>query len=314
MNNPFPYSSDNKRYHTLAYALRQKFGRRVMKAVIDAGFTCPNLDGTCGTGGCSYCVSGGSEFSVGSNLSISEQIILEQERIWKKWPGSDVIAYFQAHTNTYAPLSVLQPLFEEALHVDGVVGLSIATRCDCLEADTVDYLASLAKTTYLTVELGLQTIHQKTADQIGRGHDYAAFLSGFQRLKEKGIRVCVHLINGLPGESFADMLDSAKEIARLRPDAVKLHLLHIMEGSRMAQQYRQELIVPMSKEEYIKTVCAQLEVLPPETVIERITGDGSKDRLIAPRWSLDKISVLGSIDQYLTQHNTWQGKQYVKPL
>ena len=307
MEHPFPYADDNKRYHTLAYHLKKRFGRRVFKASIDAGFTCPNLDGTRGTGGCTYCQGGSGAFAPGPSLSVSDQVRQEQARIHSKWKDSPVIAYFQAHTNTYAPLDTLKRKYEEALSVDGVCGLSIATRADALPKETVAYLAQLSQQTYLTVELGLQTIHDGTAERIHRGHSYAEFLHAYQILKGHGIRVCVHLIDGLPGETQSMMLETARAVGRLRPDAVKLHLLHILRGTPLAEEFTAGKLEPMTREAYICTVCSQLERLPPETVIERVTGDGQREMLLAPLWSLDKIAVLGGIDQEMARRDTIQG-------
>ena len=291
MNN-FKYSEDNKRYHTWNYHLNRMFG----------GFSCPNK------GGCTYCISGGSEFSADSRLSITEQIRLERERIHKKYKDADLIAYFQANTNTFAPLGKLKELYEEALACENVKGLSIATRADCIEDDVLEYLAELSERTYLTVELGLQTIHDETAEKINRGHSFECFLKTYKRLKEKNIRVCVHLINGLPGETFEMMKETAKVIGNLKPDGVKIHLLHIMQGTVMHKQFVQGEVKEMAFEDYIKTVCTQLTYLPQETVIERITGDGSKDKLVAPLWSKDKIRVLGTIDKYMADNDLYQGK------
>ena len=310
MKSPFLYSNDNKRYHTLSYHLKNRFGRHVMKAVIDAGFTCPNLDGTKGTGGCTYCLSGSGDFTHGAGRSAAEQVGLELDRVRGKRPDADVIAYFQAHTNTYAPLPRLRKLYESVLDIDGVCGISIATRPDALEEETVDYLAGLSGKTYLTVELGLQTVYDATAEKINRGHTYAEFADAFRALKSRGIRVCVHIINGLPEETPEMMLNTARTVGALGADAVKIHLLQILRGTAMERQLAVGEIVPMSREDYIDTVCSQLEVLPPETVIERITGDGAHDKLIAPRWGVDKIAVLGGIDRALVQKDTWQGKRF----
>lgn len=305
---PFLYSSDNKRYHTLSYHLKNKFGKRVFKAAIDAGFTCPNLDGSKGTGGCTYCLSGSGYFTQGAGISVENQVETELFRVRRKYRDADVIAYFQAHTNTYAPLSTLRQMYEAALRVEGVCGISIATRADALERDTLDYLAQLSESTYLTVELGLQSIHDSTAQRIHRGHSTAEFEEGYRELKKRGIRVCVHLINGLPGETRGMMLETAQALAYLRADAVKIHLLQIMEGTQLAREYAAGAVLPMAREEYIETVCGQLELLPPETVVERITGDGVHEKLIAPRWGVDKIAVLGGIDDALARKDTWQGK------
>lgn len=299
--NKFKYSQDNKRYHTLYFHNKSVFGRRIFKAALDGGFSCPNK------GGCTYCISGGSEFSADSRLSICQQIRLERERIHKKYQNADLVAYFQANTNTFAPLKKLRSLYEEALACENVVGLSIATRADCIEDDVLEYLAQLSERTYLTVELGLQTIHDKTAEKINRGHSFECFLNTYKRLKEKNIRVCVHLIDGLPDETFEMMVDTAKTVGALKPDGVKIHLLHIMQGTVMHQQFLKGEVKEMTFEDYIKTVCTQLTFIPEETVIERLTGDGSKDKLVAPLWSKNKIRVLGTIDKYMADNDLYQG-------
>lgn len=218
---PFPYSLDNKRYHTLNYHMKHLFGKRVFKAVIDAGFTCPNLDGAKGTGGCTFCPSGGGEFTHGQDKSVEEQIRAELARVRAKWSDADVMAYFQVHTNTYAPLQKLKELYEPALSVDGVCGISIGTRADALEPETVEYIAELSQRTYLTVELGLQSMHDSTAKRINRCHTWADFVKGYEMLKSRGIRVCVHIINGLPGENAEMMVETVRALASLRVDAVK---------------------------------------------------------------------------------------------
>ena len=302
---PFPYSLDNKRYHTLYYHNRQVFGGRVWKAVLDGGFTCPNLDGTCGTGGCAFCDGGSGAFT--RPLPLHEQLDAELARIRRKEPDPRCIAYFQVHTNTYAPAERLRELYEAALAHPGVIGISVGTRPDCLPEEVLALLGALHHRTYLTVELGLQTVHDATAQAFGRGYPYAVFLEGYNALQERGIRTCVHLIDGLPGEDADAMTETARQVGALHPQAVKLSLLHILEGTRYAQAYRRGEIEPMTQAEYIRTVCTQLCFLPPETVIERLTGDGEKSRLLAPGWSRDKLSTLGGIDRYLAEHDLMQG-------
>ncbi len=309
-NNPFPYSFDNKRYHTLNYYLKSKYGTRVMRASLDGGFSCPNIDGKCSVGGCTYCTSGASEFT--RKGSITEQIREEKRRIYKKFGKVPIIAYFQAHTNTYASIEVLEERFNEALACSGVVGLNIATRGDCLEEETVAYLKALSKRTDLTVEVGLQTVNDEIARKCNRGHNYSVFEQAFKRLKEAQIRVCVHIINGLYEETTEDMIKTAKTVGELCPDGIKIHLLHIMRGTVMEKEYEDGKIAPMSYEDYIKTVCNQLRYLPSKCVIERITGDGSKEKLVAPKWSVDKIRVLGGIDKYMADNNLYQGDLFKK--
>ncbi len=306
----FKYTSDNKRYHTLHYHLVGKFGEKVFKAVIDGGFTCPNIDGRCGTGGCAYCADGAGEFTHGSQLSITEQLEIERERISRKHKEPKLIAYFQAHSNTYAKTETLREKYDEALAFRDVIGLSIATRPDCIDEEIAELLAEYSKKTHLTVELGLQTANDKTAELFNRGYGYEAFLEAYKLLKEKNIRVCIHIINGLQGECKEDMLATAKNVGAIKPDAVKIHLLHIVRGTRYAKLYEEGKIATMTKEDYIDVVCRQLEYLPQETVVERITGDGGRDTLIAPLWSLDKISVLGGIDKEMALRNTYQGKNF----
>lgn len=309
--NPFPFSLDNKRYHTLNYYLKSKYGTRVMKASLDGGFSCPNLDGSLLRGGCTYCTSGASEFT--QKGSITAQLEREQERITKKFGiALPLIAYFQAHTSTYAPLCVLKEKFEEALAFPSVVALSIATRADCLESEKIKYLKELSEKTDLTVELGLQTANDTVAQKCNRGHGYAEFEDAFCRLKEANIRVCVHLINGLYGETMSDMISTAKTLSVLCPDAVKIHLLHIMRGTVMEKELQRGEIVPMTYEAYVETVCRQLRHFPAECVIERLTGDGSRENLIAPKWSVDKIRVLGGIDRFMAENNFYQGDLFKK--
>ena len=305
-SNPFPYSDDNKRYHTLYYHNKHTFGGRVYKAVLDGGFTCPNLDGTKGTGGCAFCDGGSGAFT--KPLPVREQLTLEMQRIRRKVPDARAIAYFQVHTNTYAPVSRLRELYEEALAFPGIVGLSVGTRPDCLPENVLDYLSELNARTHLTIELGVQTVHDRTARDFGRGYDYGEFLRGYHALHERGIRTCLHIINGLPGENASDMLETARVLGKLHPQAVKLQLLHILEGTRYAELWRQGNIPELSQEAYINMVVKQLEYFPPETVIERVTGDGEKARLLAPLWSMDKISTLGGIDKRQAELDSWQGK------
>ncbi len=307
--NPFFYSDDNKRYHTLSYANRHRFGGKVYKAALDGGFSCPNRDGTKGWRGCLFC-SGGSRYFTKGRLPIWMQLEQEIERIRRKEPSAQVIAYFQAGTNTYDTVEKLQARFEPVLLHPAVCGLSIATRPDALPEPVLSYLSNLNSRCALTVELGLQTIHDETARQIRRGYDFAAFLSGYQALKERGIRVCVHLICGLPGEDIGQMVESARVLGALRPDGVKLHLLHVIKGTDLALLYQKGAYVPMSRASYVDVVVKQLEQFPEETVIERLTGDGEKGTLLAPLWSRDKRRVLGEIDQTLYLRGTYQGRLF----
>lgn len=307
MNNPFPYAEENsiKRYRTYDSYLKQRYGGKVFKVPVDGGFTCPNLDGTKGIGGCTYC---GGAYNAGmTGLPIRQQLKAGVDTLHRKWPDAEkYVAYFQSFTNTYAPLPVLREKYEEALSFDGVVGLSVATRADCLPDDVVGYLRELNGRTDLCVELGLQTVHDRTAERINRCHTMAEFLEGYRKLE--GVPVCVHLINGLPGETKEDMLETAKTVAALRPFAVKLHLLYIIEGTEMARLYRSGGVEPMTREDYTDVVVRQLELFPPETVIERITGDGKGEELLAPDWSRRKFVVMNGIDHAFLERDTWQGR------
>ena len=305
----FKYSSDNKRYHTLSYHLKETFGNKIYKAAIDAGFSCPNIDGAVSTGGCAFCLGGSGVFT--HNGSITEQLEKEQRRLTEKYSvPQKMIAYFQAHTNTYAPVEILREKYAEALSFPNVCGLSVATRPDCIDDVKTAYFEELAAKTYFTVELGLQTVHDETARRFNRGYDYSCFEKAFHSLKRAGIRVCVHIIDGLYGETQEMMLETAKKLGVLRPDAVKISLLHVLRGTEYEKLYLSGRYIPLTKESYTETVCAQLTYLPEECVIERITGDGAKKDLLAPLWSVDKISVLGGIDKRMAESNIYQGINY----
>ncbi|MEM1484556.1 TIGR01212 family radical SAM protein [Oscillospiraceae bacterium PP1C4] len=310
--NPFPFTSDNKRYHTYTYYLTRRFGCKVSRISLNAGFSCPNLDGTKGTGGCIYCSpSGSGEFGGNPQTSIASQFAQGTDLMGTKWNTGKHIAYFQARTNTYAPVETLRRLYEEALSCEGVVGLSIATRPDCLPDEVCDLLGELAQRTYLTVELGLQSIHSGTGERINRCHTYADFISGFAKLRARNIHVGVHIINGLPGETYEMMLETAAELAKLDLHLVKIHLLHVLEGTRLAECYRAGEFDLLTREEYVRLVCDQLELFPPSFVIGRLTGDGASRDLIEPAWSRNKLCVLNEIDKELVRRNSWQGRHHI---
>lgn len=299
-----------KRYNTWNGHLRTKFGKKVMKIALNGGFTCPNIDGKKGYGGCTYCSSSGSgDFAGDPAHSILTQFEEVKSRMLKKWHEGLYMPYFQAHTNTYAPASVLRERFEPVLQKDGVVGISIATRADCLENDVLEYLSELNGRTYLIVELGLQSIFDSTGERINRCHTYAEFLEGYNKLADRGINVCIHLINGLPGEDKDMMLESAKTVAALRPHCLKLHLLHVIRGTRMERELLEGRVGLMSLEDYVDIIVRQLEVTYPQTVIQRLTGDGARADLVGPMWSLKKFEVLNAIDRELEKRDTYQGKK-----
>lgn len=309
----FLYSDDNKRYHTWNYHLRKKFGCKVMKIALNAGFTCPNIDGTKGRGGCSYCSSSGSgDFAGDPEETILRQFEDIKSKMHKKWKTGKYMPYFQAHTNTYAPADVLRQRFEGVMRQPGVVGISIATRADCLAEDVLEYLSELNERTYLIVELGLQSVFDKTGERINRCHTYKDFLDGYNELKRRGINVCVHLIDGLPGEDKDMMVYSARVVGELEPHCVKLHLLHVLRGTRMEKELAQGDLRLLERDEYVDIIVSQLEVLPPEVIIQRLTGDGGRDSLIGPLWSLKKFEVLNAIDKEMARRDTYQGAALIK--
>lgn len=306
----FIYSDSNKRYHTYNYFLKQKFGCKVAKLSLDAGFSCPNLDGTKGYGGCTYCSGRGSgDFAGDPRDSLREQMEQQRTVMEKKWPNCRFIAYFQAHSNTHGSLERMRNCFESVLDQEGLVGISIATRADCLDEEKADYLAQLAQRTFVEVELGLQSIFDVTGERINRCHTYEEFLQGYRLLKEREIPVCIHLIDGLPGETREMMLESARQVGQLHPHSVKIHLLHVIEGTVMAQQWRRGDFPLLEREDYVSILCDQLELLPPEVVIQRITGDGDKATLLGPLWSMDKKKVMNAIDMEMARRDSYQGKR-----
>lgn len=312
LQSPFVYSDTNKRYRTQSSYLKQRFGCKVMKISLNCGFTCPNIDGTKGIGGCTYCSSGSGEFAGDPGKSVTEQFYEVKRRMNEKWSDGLYIPYFQANTNTYGPSEKIKAMINEALGLEKVCGIAVSTRPDCISEEIMDFFAEIGKKTYLTVELGLQTVHDETAEKINRCHTYRDFLSCYEKLRQRNINVCVHLINGLPGETFDMMLISAKEMAKLDLHSIKLHLLHIIKGTPMAEQYMRGEFRTLTLEEYVHIVCAQLEVLPPEVIIQRVTGDGARDSLIAPLWSLKKFTVMNEIDKKLLRDNSMQGIKYSK--
>lgn len=301
----------DKRYHSLNYEFKTTFGTKVIKLSLDGGFTCPNRDGTVGSRGCIFCSEEGSgEFTANRILSISEQIDEQKEFLSKKWPKGKYIAYFQNFTNTYSSIEDLRRKYEEALSKEDVVGLAIATRADCLPEEVLDLLSELNKKTYLWVELGLQTIHEKTAKFIRRGYDLSVYNKGIEELKKRNIKVVTHLIFGLPGESKEDISETVKYIANTNTWGVKFHLLYIQKDTDLYEYYKSSPFYILSKEEYISIVCDSIEMLPSNMVIHRLTGDGKKGLLIEPKWSLNKLGVLSGIDMELKRRGSHQGIKY----
>ena len=309
MKNPFQYTDNNKRYHTLDYFYKNKFGKKVCKISLNAGFTCPNKDGTKGYGGCIYCSKLGSgDFAGNKEKDLITQFNEVKEIMKKKWPDALYIGYFQANTNTYAKTEVLKQKYEPILELENVIGLNIATRPDAITEDCLDYLEELSTRTYLTVELGLQTIHEKTTKLINRGHDLECFTNMVKELRKRNINVVVHIINGLPYETKEMMLETVEYLNKLDIQGIKIHMLHIIKDTRLANLYNQEKFHILTKEEYIDIVIEQLERLRPEIIINRITGDPVKEDLIEPTWLLKKFCVLNDIDKEMVKRNSYQGK------
>lgn len=302
----FIYSDDNKRYHTQNYHLRHTFGSKVTKISLDAGFTCPNIDGRCGVGGCIYCLNGSGS---ASRLDLHSQFLEVREKMREKWDSDKYIIYLQAHTNTYADLDTLKRIYYEVLSFENAVGLSVATRADCLDEEIADLLFEISKNTYLNVELGLQSTFDETARLINRGHTYDIFLQGYDMMKKRDIKVCVHLINGLPGEDYDMMMENVKRVNSLEPFSIKLHLLHVLRGTPLARMYERGEFQTFELYDYVKLICDQLEYIRPETVIQRLTGDGDKEHLISPLWSMKKFVVLDEIDKELERRKTFQGEK-----
>lgn len=312
----FLYAEDqNKRYHSWNYALRQQFGEKIFKVPIDGGFDCPNRDGTVAHGGCTFCsVSGSGDMIVAPEDPLPIQFQKEIDMMHQKWPGvAQYIVYFQNFTNTHAPLAVIKERFEQVVNLPGVVGLSIGTRPDCLPDDVVEYLAELNERLYLWVELGLQTTHEQTSDLINRAHSYQTYLDGVAKLRKHNIRVCTHLINGLPGETYEMMMENVKRtILDSDIQGIKLHLLHLMRNTRMLRDYHEGRLRLLGFKEYVDIICDQLELIPQDIIIHRLTGDAPFDSIVGPMWSLKKWEVLNAIDQEMLRRDSYQGKSDIR--
>lgn len=301
----FKYSLDNKMYHTLNYDLTKRFKTRVFKVSLNGGFSCPNFKNG---HGCIFCSSKGSgDFAGNKEDDLLTQFNKVKEKLNNKWPDTKYIAYFQANTNTYAPVRVLKNKFEKVLSFPNVVGLSIGTRPDAISDACLEYLKDLNKRTFLTVELGLQSMHDKTLNLINRGHNLECFDKCVKRLKENNINVVVHVINGLPFETKEMMIDTIRHLNKLKIDGIKIHMLHVLRNTELENYYKKTKFHLLTKEEYVNIVCDQIEELNDNIVIHRLTGDGAKDDLIAPLWTLKKVSVLNDIDKELKKRGTYQG-------
>ena len=295
-------------YRSLSESLKETFGCKVYKLSLDGGMTCPNRDGTVGTKGCIFCSGAGEFAAAGEN--VAQQIALAKKRVEQKNASGRYIAYFQSFTNTYAPVSHLRELFAAAMEPEEVVALAIATRADCLGDEVLDLLEELNRRKPLWVELGLQTIHEKTADYIRRGCDLAAFDRAIAELKRRGITVILHMILGLPDETSEEIFATADYIAHSGADGVKFHLLYVQEGTDLAEEYRAGRVKVLEKEEYIPLLAECVQRMPPDMVIHRLTGDGDKRTLIAPLWSADKKRVLNDIRRYFAENGVEQGAHF----
>ena len=306
--NKFKYSNTNKRYHTLDYFYKKKFGEKVFKVSLNAGFSCPNLDGTVGYGGCIFCSKLGSgEFAGSKKDSLEKQFQTIKEMMHKKWPQAKYIGYFQARTNTYAPLPILKEKYETILKQENVVGINIATRPDSISDECLDYLENLAKKTYLTIELGLQTIKEETINFINRCNTLACFDDMVKKLRQRKINIVVHIINGLPYENKEDMLKTIEYLNKLDIQGIKIHMLSILKGTALEQIYKEKKFHLLTKEEYIDIVISQLELLRPEIVIHRITGSPDTKELVEPHWLTKKLCILNDIDKEMVRRDTFQG-------
>lgn len=307
-----PHFWHDKRYHSLDSYLKTTFGEKIYKISLDAGMTCPNRDGTLDTRGCIFCSSGGSgDFASDRTLSITEQIESGKTLIAKKHAHGRFIAYFQAYTNTYAPVTQLRNIFMEAIRHPDIVLLSIATRPDCLDDEILDLLCELQKIKPVWIELGLQTIHEQTASFIRRGYPLSCFNEVIHKLKAHSIPIIVHMILGLPGESKSQMFETVDYIASLDIFGIKLQLLHILKETDLARSYQKDPFHLFTMDEYVSLIADLIKRLPENIVIHRLTGDGPKNLLIAPVWSTDKKRVLNSIQKHLKETDTWQGKEHL---
>ena len=309
MNNQFEYSNTNKRYHTFDYYLKNKYKEKVFKVSLNAGFSCPNRDGKLGYGGCTFCSNlGGGENGGDIHEDLDVQFNKLKDILHLKWPIAKYIPYFQAFSNTYAPINILKEIYEPFIYKEDVVALAIATRADCLDDDVIDYLADISKRIDLWVEIGLQTSNDETAKLINRGYDYHVFVDSVNKLRKHNINVTVHIINGLPNETKEMMINTVKEINKLDIQGIKIHSLNILKNSIMGNEFYDKPFKILSRNDYIDVVIKQLENLRKEIVVQRLTSDPIKENLIAPSWNTDKIQLLNDIDKEMASRDTYQGK------
>ncbi len=304
------FNGTDKRYNQYSQYLKNKFGAKVYKITLDAGFSCPNRDGTISDRGCIFCDDGGSFSQAHSNLlSVEEQVKIGAETLKKRFKAEKFMSYFQAFSNTYKPVEELEKIYKAALVHPDIVGISIGTRPDCIDKGKLDLISSFTSDYYTWIEYGLQSVHDKTLAKINRGHDYGCFLEAYNKTKEAGINICLHIILNL-FESYEEMMQTAKTVAKLEPEGVKIHMLCALEGTKLAEMYRAGEIDFMSEDEYVKIVCDFLEYLPPETTIHRLAGNGLRTELVAPRWIGKKLDCLNKIDREFLSRNSRQGIKY----
>ena len=304
------FNQTDKRYNQYSAHLKQKFGAKVYKITIDAGFSCPNRDGTLSDCGCIFCDDGGSFSQAHSNLlSIEEQVLAGVSTLSNRFKAQKFMSYFQAFSNTYKPVKELEQIYSASLKHPDIVGLSIGTRPDCVDDEKLRLISEYSKDYYTWVEYGLQSCHDKTLNWINRGHDYNCFLKAYEQTKNYGINVCVHLILGL-NETYDEMIETVKQVARLEPDGVKIHMLCALEGTKISDLYKKNELSFMSEEEYINLCCDYLEYLPQTTTIHRLAGNGLKKNLVAPTWLGKKLDALNKIDRELERRDSWQGKKF----
>lgn len=304
------FNNTDKRYNQFSAYLKNRFGAKVYKITIDAGFSCPNRDGTISKGGCIFCDDSGSFSQSHSNLlSIENQVNEGIKTLSQRFKAEKFMSYFQAYTNTYKPVNELEKIYKSSLCHPDIVGISIGTRPDCVDEDKLNLISDISKDYYTWLEYGLQSSHDKTLLKINRGHDYECFLRAYEKTKEKGINVCVHVILGL-WESRDEILQTAQRLADLEIDGIKIHMLCALQGTKLAQMYENKEIDFMSEDEYVSLVCDFLEFLPPETTVHRLAGNGFRKTLIAPRWLGAKLNCLNKIDREFLKRNSYQGSKF----
>ncbi len=305
------FNGTDKRYNQFSAHLKNKFGAKVYKITLDAGFSCPNRDGTISKGGCIFCDDGGSFSQAHSNLlSIEDQVKVGIKNLSERFKAEKFMSYFQAFSNTYKPVGELEKIYNASLCDERIIGLSIGTRPDCVDDDKLKLISGYKADYYTWIEYGLQSIHDRTLKKINRGHDFDCFLRAYEKTKEYGINVCVHVIFGL-WENHDEIMQTAKKLAELKVDGVKIHQLCALENTKLADMYRAGEVDFMSEDDYIKTVCDFLEYLPPETTIHRLAGNGFSKTLIEPQWLGKKMDCLNKIDREFLSRGTYQGVKYL---